>query len=88
MLYWVEAQLFDFHEGKLFDPDGAHLDIKGRPSLTDDVWKEDERRTMLRFIDRAAGEFKNLLQMRMVPSVMLLAFARDIHLCRMNSCAH
>lgn len=81
-VYWVQAQLFDFHEGRLFDFDGKLVDVKGDASLTDDIWREDERRTMLRFIDRASGEFRNLLQMRMVAPVMLLGFARDIHLCR------
>lgn len=82
ILYWVEAELFDFHEGRLFDFDGNLAEIKANSRIMDRVWREDERRTVLRFMDRANGTFTKLLQHRMVQPIMLLAAARQIHECR------
>jgi len=81
-LYWVEAQLFDHHDGKLFDHNGELMEVRDDPKFTDNIWGEDERRTVRRFLERALKEFTNLLQMRMVKVVTLLGFARSIHNCR------
>lgn len=81
-LYWIQAQLFDYHSGKLFDHKGKLMDVQIDPEFTDDVWRADERRTILRFLERSHGKFRYLLQMRMVPAVTLLYFAREIYLSR------
>jgi len=89
-VYWIQEQLFDRHDGKLYDYDSKLLNIDNDPSLTDNVWKEDERRTVLRIRDRANKPFKYLLQKRMIPAVTLMHFAREIYICRTQgkcSCA-
>lgn len=88
-IYWLEAQLFDHHSGQLFDLNGKLLAIQTDPSLTDDIYGKDERRSILRFRKRASNTFRYLLQMRMVPIVMFLHFGREIYFSRTSEgCAN
>ena len=81
-LYWIEAELMDYHSGQLFDHDGNLIEIKADSRIMDRVWREDERRTILRILDRADGTYTKLLQHRMIRPVQLMAFAFRIHQCR------
>ncbi|WP_299870541.1 hypothetical protein [uncultured Hoeflea sp.] len=82
VLYWIEAELMDHHSGRLFDHNGNLIEIKANARIMDRVWREDERRTILRILDRADGKFTKLLQHRMIPPVRLMVFAFRIHQCR------
>lgn len=81
---WILTQLFDEREGRLFDFDGTQIPIDTDASITDEIWGDDARRTINRFLKRADQPFRYRLQMRMVGLIMLMALAREIHQRRMS----
>ena len=86
---WVLIQLFDVRQGWLYDFNGDHIDIDRLVDLTDDMFGADERRFMHRYIERSKRKFRNRLHMRVVFPVMMMHFAREIHLCAtQGECSH
>ena len=79
---WALTELFDHRTGKLIGFDGQPLMIDDGSDLTDDLFGEDQRRFINRYRERASKAFRYRLQRRVVVSVMMLHFAREIHICR------
>jgi hypothetical protein len=83
----IPVELFDHRTGKLFGYDSdsrisnVPMPIDDDPSLTDDLFGQDARRSMNRFLSRSDKDFQYRLQMRMVPTVLLLSFVREINIC-------
>lgn len=84
----IHVEMFDHRTGKLFGYDAdwkvskVPMPIDDDPSLTDDLFGQDARRSMNRFLSRSDKDFQYRLQMRMVPTVLLLHFVREINICR------
>lgn len=81
-LDWVLTQLFDHRTGGLFGFDRRPIAIDTDPALTDNVFTIDERRFINRYRDRANSQFRYRLQEHLVFPVLLMHFAREIHVCR------
>jgi hypothetical protein len=79
---WLLTQLFDHRTGTLYGFDGKPFDIDGDADLTDDLFGEDQRRFINRYRARATELFQYRLQERLVRPVLMMHFARKIHLCR------
>lgn len=88
-LDWVLTQLFDHRVGGLFGFDGKPIALDSNPALTDNAFTCDERRFINRYRDRANSKFRYRLQQHLVFPVLLMHFAREIHIRRSSGqCAH
>lgn len=82
------TEVFDMHTGKIYDNNGEELDYRGNPDLTDDIFGQDERRTMSRMIEFAHREPKYLTPKNMLPLMKFIYCAMEIRLCRkMGPCS-
>ena len=79
---WLLTELFDYRTGMLYGFDGRPLDVDGNVDLTDELFGADQRRHINRFRARASQPFRYRLQERLVHPVLMMHFARAIHLCR------
>lgn len=89
---WVLTQIYDHRSGKLISPDGADIAVdavsRSGVAVLDDFLGRDEKRFINRLRAKATQPLKNRLQQRCVFPIVVLHFARQIHHCRMNGCAH
>lgn len=89
---WVLSELYDHRSGKLIGWDGAQIAVEAADAngatLFDDLFGADERRFITRFRVRASGGFRYRLQKRCLFPVLMMHFAREIHLCQtQGACA-
>ncbi|MEO1702368.1 MAG: hypothetical protein AAFR71_09985 [Pseudomonadota bacterium] len=83
LLEWIHGTLLDHPEYELVMPDGSVFDPNSDDTIVlatlDNLFgKEDQRRGVNRYKERADGGFKNRLCQKLVPSVICLFFARQI----------
>lgn len=88
----ILTELYDRRSGILHGLDQKRIAIEtvdeNGATLFDDLFGEDERRFLTRFRVRASGGFRYRLQKRCLFPVLMMHFAREIHLCRtQGSCA-
>jgi len=88
----ILTELYDRRSGILHGLDQKRIAIEtvdaNGVTLFDDLFGEDERRFLARFRVRASGGFRYRLQKRCLFPVLIMHFAREIHLCRtQGSCA-
>jgi hypothetical protein len=90
---WVLNELYDHRAGALIGLNGQSIEIEAvdanGTTLFDDLFGADERRFITRFRVRASRGFRYRLQRRCLFPVLMMHFAREIHLCRtQNTCAN
>lgn len=85
----ILSELLDYHAGKLIGFDDRVIDFLNRYDpvaleIYDDLFREDQRRTLNRYKARAGGLFRNRLQERLIYPVLMIHFALAIRGCRLG----